>query len=426
MTTNTFINSKKGIISPEIEYIAGIENLPVDQILKPFSQGEIVIFKNRLRDIKPVAVGKGLKTKINANIGSSPDLCDIDIELEKLKTAIEAGTDTIMDLSIGGDIPYFREMITKESSVPLGTVPIYEVAANMVKKRKSIMEMTIDDFLTVIKLQAEGGVDFMTIHSGVTRDSLESLNSQERIIGITSRGGSILAEWIMRNKKENPLFEYYDDVLDILAEYNIVISLGDGLRPGCISDASDRGQIHEMILLGELARRAREKGVQVIIEGPGHVPLDMIADNMRLEKSLCDGAPYYVLGPIVTDIAPGYDHITSAIGGAIAAASGADFLCYVTPAEHLRLPTIEDVKEGVIASKIAAHAGDLVKLREGSIQWDNDISNARKSRDWEQMFELSLDKEKAQRYRSEIPSDQDQCSMCGEFCAIKRDKYSKE
>ena len=263
----------------------------------------------------------------------------------------------------------------------------------------------------------------MTIHSGITRASLESLRSQERILGITSRGGSILSEWIARNNKENPLYEHYDRILDILAEYNVAISLGDSLRPGAIHDASDRGQIHEMIILGDLARRARLKGVQAIIEGPGHMPLDKIADNIRLEKSLCDDAPYYVLGPLVTDIAPGYDHITSAIGGAIAAASGADFLCYVTPAEHLRLPNAEDVKEGVIASRIAAHAADIVKLGHRAKKWDDEMSRARHQLDWNAMFRLAIDEEKATRFRSQLPSGvDDQCSMCGEFCAIKK-KY---
>lgn len=419
---NFFKKAKEGVVTPEVEYIAACEELPVDTILKGLAKGEIAIFKNRLKNISPVAVGAGLRTKINANIGSSPDLFDIEIELEKLRVAIEAGADTVMDLSTGGIISEFRKEIIKKSTIPLGTVPIYEVAVNMVHKKKSIVDMTIQDFLDVIRRQAEEGVDYMTIHSGVTRESIASLNSQKRIIGITSRGGSMLAEWMSVNKKESPLYEFYDEILDVLAEYNIVISLGDGLRPGCISDASDRGQIHEMIILGDLARRAREKDVQAIIEGPGHVPLDMIADNMRLEKSLCDNAPYYVLGPLVTDIAPGYDHITSAIGGAIAAASGADFLCYVTPAEHLRLPTVEDVREGVIASRIAAHAADLVKMRGKAIQWDKKMSEARKKLNWEEMFKLSLDSVKARKYRSEIPSESDQCSMCGEFCAIKKFK----
>ncbi len=417
---NILNEAKKGIITPDMKHVASREGLSPEEILKGVAGGDVVLFRNLLRSIDAVGVGRGLRTKVNANIGSSPDLFNVEIELAKLRTAVEAGADAVMDLSTGGDIPVFLKRILEESPVPVGTVPLYEVAVHMREASKSIMEMTIGDFLAVIKRQAEDGVDFMTIHSGVTRDSLESLRSQKRIIGITSRGGSILAEWISRNKKENPLYEHYDEILDILAEYNVAISLGDGLRPGCLHDASDRGQVHEMILLGRLARRARERGVQAIIEGPGHVPLDMIADNMRLEKTLCDNAPYYVLGPLVTDIAPGYDHITSAIGGAIAAASGADFLCYVTPAEHLRLPTVEDVREGVIASRIAAHAGDLVKRRERTIEWDNRMSEARKKRDWEAMYGLALDSTKARRYRDEIPSDTDQCSMCGEFCAMKR------
>jgi len=417
---NIFQKAKEGIITPEIEHIARMEDLSPEYILDHFANGQIVIMKNKLRNIDPVAVGSGLKTKVNANIGASPDLFNLENELKKLETAIHAGADAVMDLSVGGDITLFRQEIIAKSTVPLGTVPLYEVTVEMSNQKKSIMDMTIHDFLKVVQRQAEEGVDFMTIHSGVTRESVESLKSQDRIIGITSRGGSMIAEWMNLNGRENPLYEYFDDILDILAQYNVVISLGDGLRPGALFDSSDRGQVHEMIVLGRLAKRAREKGVQVIIEGPGHVPLNMIADNIRLEKTLCDGAPYYVLGPLVTDIAPGYDHITSAIGGAIAASSGADFLCYVTPAEHLRLPDADDVKEGVIASRIAAHAGDIVKLGHKAKQIDNEMSNARKARDWEKMFKLSIDEEKARRFRAEIPSDQDQCSMCGEFCAMKR------
>ncbi len=408
------------ISDDDLSRIAGKEKVSLEHLLKGIADGSIVVLKNKNHRVAPLAIGRGLFTKINANIGSSPDFFDIHVEMEKLRVAIEAGADTVMDLSTGGDISGFRRQILEASSIPLGTVPIYEAAVEMTRAKKSLMDMTIEDFLRVIRRQAEEGVDYMTIHAGVTQESLESLKSQDRILGITSRGGSIIAHWISHNKKENPLYEHYDQILEILAEYNVAISLGDGLRPGAIHDASDRGQVHEMLILGRLARRARAKGVQVIIEGPGHVPLDLIADNMRLEKSLCDGAPYYVLGPLVTDVAPGYDHITSAIGGAIAAASGADFLCYVTPAEHLRLPTVEDVRIGVIASKIAAHAGDLVKRRAESIVWDNEMSRARKRRDWEEMFRLAVDGERARRMRSEIPSESDQCSMCGEFCAIKQ------
>ncbi|HOP61901.1 MAG TPA: phosphomethylpyrimidine synthase ThiC [Spirochaetota bacterium] len=419
---NIYSQAKNGIISEDVKTVASAESLPVSTVLKDFAEGKITILRNLRRNITPVGVGKGLSTKINANIGTSPDLFSLDEELNKLKAAVDNGANAIMDLSTGGDLSFFRKKILEHSPLPLGTVPIYEAAVRMVAQKKSMVEMTIDDFLQIIKDQAEEGVDFMTIHSGVTKSSVASLHSQERIIGITSRGGSILAEWIKFNNKENPLYEYYDDILDILAEYNVTISLGDGLRPGAVHDANDRGQIHEMILLGELAKRAREKNVQVIIEGPGHMPLDMIADNIRLEKRLCDEAPYYVLGPLVTDVAPGYDHITGAIGGAIAASAGADFLCYVTPAEHLRLPDADDVKEGVIASRIAAHAADIVKLGTRARNWDDRMSIARKERDWKEMYSNAMDREKAEKYREKIPSrEDDQCSMCGEFCAMKRE-----
>ncbi len=419
---NIFAQAKKGVISEEVQIIAKNESVPVEEVMENFSTGKVSIMKNRLRNITPVAVGKGLRTKVNANIGTSPDLFDLTSELEKLDAAVKAGADAVMDLSTGGDLSLFRKKILEFSPIPLGTVPIYETAVRMVAQKKPMTAMTIEDFITVIRQQAEEGVDFMTIHSGVTLASMQSLHSQKRITGITSRGGAILAEWMKFNKRENPLFEHYDEILDILAEYNVVISLGDGLRPGSIHDANDRGQLHEMIILGDLARRAREKNVQVIIEGPGHMPLDMVADNIRLEKKLCDDAPYYVLGPLVTDIAPGYDHITGAIGGAIAAAAGADFLCYVTPAEHLRLPDINDVKDGVIASKIAAHAGDIVKFGSRASSRDDEMSRARKDRNWPAMYKVALDREKAETYRKAVPScEEDQCSMCGEFCSMKRD-----
>ncbi len=419
---NIFAQAKKGIITEEVQIIAKNESVPVNEVMENFSAGRISIMKNRLRNITPVAVGKGLRTKVNANIGTSPDLFDLKSELEKLDAAVKAGADAVMDLSTGGDLALFRKKILEHSPIPLGTVPIYETAVRMVAQKKPMTSMTIEDFIAVIRQQAEEGVDFMTIHSGVTLASVQSLHSQKRITGITSRGGAILAEWMKFNKRENPLFEHYDEILDILAQYNVVISLGDGLRPGSIHDANDRGQLHEMIILGDLARRAREKNVQVIIEGPGHMPLDMVADNIRLEKKLCDDAPYYVLGPLVTDIAPGYDHITGAIGGAIAAAAGADFLCYVTPAEHLRLPDINDVKDGVIASKIAAHAGDIVKYGSRASSRDDEMSRARKDRNWPAMYSVALDREKAETYRKAVPScEEDQCSMCGEFCSMKRD-----
>ncbi len=420
---NLLNRTENDSIPDEVSRVAMAEGVPAGDILRGLRDGTVVIMKNNLRAIHPVGVGKGLSTKVNANLGTSPDLFDMEAELSKLDTAVRYGADTVMDLSTGGDLREFRQAILERSPLPLGTVPLYEVAVRMSLRHKSVIDMTLQDFLETIELQARDGVDFMTIHSGVTRESLRSLNSQERIIGITSRGGSILAEWIACHNNENPLYEYYDEILDILAEFDVVISLGDGLRPGALADAQDRGQIHEMIILGELAARAGEKGVQAIIEGPGHMPLNQIEENMKLEKSLCNGAPYYVLGPLVTDIAPGYDHITSAIGGALAASSGADFLCYVTPAEHLRLPDVNDVREGVIASRIAAHAADIVKYGDRARRWDDEMSAARRERDWEAMYTLSLDPDKARRYRSEVPSNlDDQCSMCGDFCAIKR-KY---
>jgi phosphomethylpyrimidine synthase len=419
---NIFSQVKKGIIPDDLRTVSEKESVPLDELLKHFSEGKISIMRNRLRSIVPVAVGRGLRTKVNANIGTSPDLFSLEIELEKLDAAINSGADTVMDLSTGGDLSFFRKKILEHSPLPLGTVPIYETAVRMVSQKKPMTEMKINDFIDIIRLQAEEGVDFMTIHSGVTLESVKSLHSQQRITGITSRGGAILAEWMKYNRRQNPLFEYYDEILDILAEYNVVISLGDGLRPGSIHDAGDRGQLHEMIILGELAARARDKNVQVIIEGPGHVPLDMVADNIRLEKKLCDDAPYYVLGPLVTDIAPGYDHITGAIGGAIAASAGADFLCYVTPAEHLRLPDPSDVKEGVIASRIAAHAGDIVKYGKRFSAKDDEMSHARKDRNWSAMYNMAIDRAKAENYRKAVPScEDDQCSMCGEYCSMKRD-----
>lgn len=405
----------------EVEQVAAREGVDAARLRDDFAAGAVAIIKNSLRNIQPVGVGKGLKTKINANIGWSPDRLDSEIELKKLSVAIEFGADTVMDLSIGGDPVGMLKLVLERSSVPVGTVPLYQAAAKMRTKSKSVLDMTIDDFLSVIEAQARAGVDFMTIHAGVTRGAMESLKSQPRLTGITSRGGSIIAEWMTHNGRENPLYERYSDVLDIMAEFNVVISLGDGLRPGSLHDAQDRGQLHEMIVLGELARRAREKGVQAIIEGPGHMQLDRIADNMRLEKTLCDGAPYYVLGPLVTDIAPGYDHITAAIGGAVAAASGADFLCYVTPAEHLRLPTPDDVREGVVASRIAAHAADVVKMGSYARASDDAMSSARRERSWNDMFKHAIDPQRARSMRGELPSaEEDQCSMCGEYCAMKR------
>ncbi|MFN3568045.1 MAG: phosphomethylpyrimidine synthase ThiC, partial [Caldimicrobium sp.] len=367
-----------------------------------------------------------LKTKVNVNIGTSKDRPNLEEEISKLEIALKYGTDTVMDLSTGGPLDEIRKIIREKCPVPLGTVPIYQAAIEAVEKHhKSIVHMTVSEIFDVLQRQAEDGVDFMTVHCGITRTALERLKNKERILGVVSRGGSFIIEWMVYNGKENPLYEYYDELLDLAAAYDITLSLGDGLRPGCIADATDGPQIQELITLGELTLRAWEKGVQVMIEGPGHVPLDQIEANMKLQKQLCFNAPFYVLGPLPTDIAPGYDHIVGAIGGAIAGAFGADFLCYLTPAEHLRLPTIEDVKEGIIASKIAAHIADLVKGIKGAWEWDLEMAKARAALDWEKQIELSIDPEKARKYRLEGGiSKSKACTMCGEYCAIKIYEHS--
>jgi phosphomethylpyrimidine synthase len=372
--------------------------------------------------IPPLVIGKGLKTKVNANVGTSKDHMNVEEELEKVRAAIAAGADTIMDLSTGPAISETRKAVMKVCTVPLGTVPIYQAAVEMPeKKKRSMVEMTADDLFEVIERHGEEGVDFITVHCGVTGDSVGKIKREGRLLGVVSRGGAILVEWMEYNKKENPLYEHYDRLLEIAKAYDMTLSLGDGLRPGCLADATDRGQIQELILLGELTERAWAKGVQVMIEGPGHVPLDQIEANVLLQKRLCHGAPFYVLGPLVTDIAPGYDHITGAIGGAIAARAGADFLCYVTPSEHLRLPTVDDVREGVIASKIAGHAADIARGLKGAMDPDCRMAKARKALDWKAQIDLSIDPERARKLReSRMPKESDVCTMCGELCAVKK------
>ncbi|HBO83582.1 MAG TPA: phosphomethylpyrimidine synthase [Deltaproteobacteria bacterium] len=414
------IQARNNIITPEMKKAAIKEGVSPEFVRKGIADGNIVITKNKKHDIEPLAIGKGLRTKVNTNIGTSQDRVDMALELEKLKTAVEAGTDAVMDLSTGGDIDNIRKAIIKESLVSVGTVPVYQAALEAVKKGKSFVEMEADELFDIIRRHADDGVDFITVHCGVTRRSIERIKKEGRIMGIVSRGGALTAEWMNYNKKENPLFENYDRLLKIAKEYDMVLSLGDGLRPGCIADATDRGQIDELITLGELTEIAWKEGIQVMIEGPGHMPLNQIEANILLQKRLCHNAPFYVLGPLVTDIAPGYDHITSAIGGAIAAKAGADFLCYVTPSEHLRLPTVEDVREGVIASRIAAHAGDIAKGVKGAMDWDMNMSRARKALNWDEQIRLSIDPQKARALReSSPPSDKDVCTMCGSLCAIK-------
>ncbi|MBB6217249.1 phosphomethylpyrimidine synthase [Anaerosolibacter carboniphilus] len=414
-------SARKGIITKEMEAAAELEGISPELLREGIAQGEIVLPCNiNHKGIRPIAVGKGLSTKVNANIGTSDAYPEIEKELEKLKAAIEAGAHSVMDLSTGGDIDQSRKAILQASPVMVGTVPLYQALVDAEEKGRGMVEMTDEDIFHAVEKHCEDGADFITVHCGVTLEVIEALRNNGRVMDIVSRGGSFMTAWMLHNQKENPLYTQYDRLLEIAKKYDVTLSLGDGLRPGCIEDASDAPQIRELIILGELVKRGRDAGVQVMVEGPGHVPLDQITANMKMEKTLCHNAPFYVLGPIVTDVAPGYDHITSAIGGAIAASSGADFLCYVTPAEHLGLPTMEDVKEGVIASRIAAHAADIVKGVKGAKEWDLEMAKARKNLDWERQIQLAIDPVKADRLRKEKNTDtQDCCTMCGKFCAYK-------
>jgi phosphomethylpyrimidine synthase len=425
--------AKKGIVTKEMELCAEYEGRDIDYIVQGLIEGTIVIpanvFHRERKNFKPRAIGKGLKTKVNANIGTSGDIEKIELELEKLKVAVKYGADAVMDLSTGKHIDKTRKAILQNSPVMVGTVPIYQAAKEAAEKHGFIGKMTVDEIFNVIEKHCQDGVDFITVHCGVTLSALERLRKEGRLMNIVSRGGALIAEWMVYNEKENPLYEHYDRLLEIAKKYDVTLSLGDGMRPGCIADATDRCQIEELITLGELVNRAREANVQAMVEGPGHVPLDQIEANILLQKKLCHGAPFYVLGPLVTDIAPGYDHIVSAIGGAIAAKAGADFLCYVTPAEHLALPDVEDVKLGVIAARIAGHAADIVKGVPGALEWDIEMAKAREALDWERQFELAIDPEKAKRYRKERSPHEDKktCTMCGSLCSIKRvEEYLKK
>ena len=414
--------ARKGIITDKMLQAALSEGVEPEFIRTGIAAGNIIIcHNNKHLNGTPLAVGKGLRTKVNANIGSSADDLDIQKELEKARVAVASGADAIMDLSTGGPVDEIRRAIIAETSACIGTVPLYQAALDAVRnKHKAIVEMTVDDIFDGVVKHAEDGVDFITVHCGVTRGSVERMRREGRIMDVVSRGGAFTIEWMAHNNMENPLFEHFDRLLEITKAYDMTLSLGDGFRPGCLADATDRAQIHELIILGELTQRAQAFGVQVMIEGPGHMPLNQIEANVLLQKRLCHGAPFYVLGPLVTDIAPGYDHITSAIGGTIAAAAGADFLCYVTPSEHLRLPTVEDVKEGVIACRIAAHAADIVKGVKGAMEKDTQMARCRKKLDWEGQFALAIDPEKARRLRAESGvADHGACTMCGEFCAYK-------
>jgi len=411
--------AREGTVSPAIQHVADKEQLEIGCVMAGLAAGEIIIPANvNHTNLVPCGIGKGLRTKVNANIGTSSDFCDLTMELGKLQTAVDYGADTIMDLSTGGDISAIRRAVLSASTVPVGTVPIYQAGIEAIENHGAIVNMTVDEIFAVIAEHARDGVDFMTLHCGVTQASVARLKKQGRMTDIVSRGGAFLIGWMLHHDKENPLYEHYDRLLDLALQYDFAFSLGDGLRPGCLADATDRAQIEELIILGELVDRSRRAGVQTMVEGPGHLPLDQILTNVQLEKSICRGAPFYVLGPLVTDVGAGYDHITAAIGGAIAAAAGADFLCYVTPAEHLSLPTLQDVKVGVIASRIAAHAGDVVKGVKGAREWDAQMSSARKALDWKAQAQLSLDPDLAHQVHSEIPASGATCSMCGKYCAM--------
>lgn len=410
--------AKKGIITPEMKIVAKKENIEEDKLMELVACGRVAIPCNiNHKSISPEGIGTGMKTKINVNLGISGDCKNYDVEMQKVDMAIRFGAEAIMDLSNYGKTNTFRTQLIEKSPAMIGTVPMYDAIGYL---DKDLLEISAQDFLRVVRAHAEEGVDFMTIHAGINKRAVEAFRRDGRKMNIVSRGGSLLFAWMAMTGNENPFFEYYDEVLDILREYDVTISLGDALRPGCIDDSTDAGQISELIELGNLTKRAWEKDVQVMVEGPGHMAMDEIAANMKLQKRLCHNAPFYVLGPLVTDIAPGYDHITSAIGGAIAAASGADFLCYVTPAEHLRLPDLSDVKEGIVASKIAAHAADIAKGIKGARDADNQMAEARHVMDWDRMFEIAIDGEKAREYfESTPPADRHTCSMCGKMCAVR-------
>lgn len=410
--------ARKGIITKEMETVAQYEHIPAEELKELVAKGQVVIAANKNhRCLTPYGIGSRLKTKINVNLGTSRDCMDPETEMEKVREAIRLGAESIMDLSSFGDTRTFRKKLTGECGAVIGTVPVYDAVVYYNKALKSI---TSREWIDIVKMHAEDGVDFMTIHCGINRATAEKFKQTKRHTNIVSRGGSIIFAWMEMTGNENPFFEYYDEILEICREYDVTLSLGDACRPGSIEDAGDISQISELVTLGELTLRAWDRDVQVMIEGPGHMPLDQIRSNMEIQQTICKGAPFYVLGPLVTDVAPGYDHITAAIGGAIAATYGASFLCYVTPAEHLRLPTVEDVKEGIIASKIAAHAADIAKGVPGAKDWDYQMSEARRELDWERQFELAMDGDKARMFRAQSkPEREDTCTMCGKMCAVR-------
>ncbi len=410
--------ARRGILTGEMEAAARKEQMEPQELRELIAEGKAILPCNRLHTcLDPNAIGSMLKTKINVNLGTSRDWKDVDMELRKVQDAVKLGAESIMDLSSFGDTRAFRRRLTAECPAMIGTVPIYDA---VVYYHKPLREITAEEWIRIVEMHAKDGVDFMTIHVGINKNTAKRFKEAKRLTNIVSRGGSIIFAWMEMTGEENPFYEHYDRILEICREYDVTMSLGDACRPGCLADAADISQIEELVTLGELTKRAWEKDVQVMIEGPGHMPLDQIAANMKIEQTVCKGAPFYVLGPLVTDVAPGYDHITAAIGGAVAAAAGAAFLCYVTPAEHLRLPDERDVREGIIAARIAAHAADIAKGVKGAADWDRAMSAARKNLDWEEMFRLSVDPDKARAYRASAkPEKEDTCSMCGNFCAVK-------
>ena len=412
--------ARKGIATPQMKIVAEKERMPLEKLMELVAKGQVAICANKAHTcLDPQGVGSMLRTKINVNLGVSRDCKDYDIEMKKVQSAIDLGAEAIMDLSSHGDTQPFRKKLVAECPAMIGTVPVYD---SVIHYQRDLGTLTAQDFIDVVRLHAEDGVDFVTLHCGITRKTIEQIRRHKRKMNIVSRGGSLVFAWMTMTGEENPFYEHFDEILDICEQHDVTISLGDACRPGCLADATDVCQIEELVRLGELTKRAWEHNVQVMVEGPGHVPLNQVAANMQVQQSICMGAPFYVLGPLVTDIAPGYDHITAAIGGAVAAMSGAAFLCYVTPAEHLALPNVEDVKQGIIASKIAAHAADIAKGIPGAQEIDDKMADARRALDWEAQFAYALDPETAKAIRdSRKPEDDhsDTCSMCGKFCAVR-------
>jgi phosphomethylpyrimidine synthase len=412
--------ARKGIVTREMKSVAENEGLNVEFIQKGLAEGTIVIPANiKHKNLTPYGIGKGLCTKVNANIGTSSDFGSLETELQKMHIAIECKAHALMDLSTGGDISGIRKAIMQQCPLPVGTVPVYQACVAAANREGAMVKMTAEDLFEAIQSHIDDGVDFITVHCGITQSSIARLKQQRRVADIVSRGGAFLTGWILYHEKENPLYEQFDRLLEMVKKYDVTLSLGDGMRPGCLADATDRAQIQELLTLGELVQRAQDAGVQVMVEGPGHVPLNQIETNIKIQKALCKDAPFYVLGPLVTDVAAGYDHITAAIGGAIAGSAGADFLCYVTPAEHLSLPDPDDVKQGIMASRIAAHAADIAKGVKGAKEWDLEMSKARKKLDWEAQAKLSIDPELSRKVHAKHASSGKACSMCGGFCAME-------